>query len=243
VKINLRLSAIVFIPGLFTLGLFWSLTYQHFDNTINAQIANDIAEGTRKIELTSLRISSEQSRLINEIRLLRNSARFDNYLKSKSPELKKQLENEWLNAITFNEEILQIRYIDFSGREKIRVSRTSLGKKPNIDTQLQDKKHRDYVQTGLNLPPDTISITPLDLNKEFGEIQRPLVPTTRTLYKLNYAGNQSGIFVVNYSAQSVFDFIKKMSGQRLELINFKGYFINGENAFSWLLNNDTKPII
>ena len=242
-KINLRLSAIVFIPGLFTLGLFWSLVFQHFDNTINAQIANDVAEGTKKIELASLRISSEQSRLINEIRLLRNSARFDNYLKAKSPERKKQLENEWLNAITFNEEILQLRYIDFSGREQIRVSRTRLGEKPNIDTQLQDKKHRDYVQIGLNLPPGTILIPPADLNKEFGEIQQPLVPTIRTLYRLDYADNQSGIFVVNYSAQSVLNFIESISEQRLELINFKGYFINGENAFSWLLNNDKKPII
>jgi len=69
VKINLRLSAIVFIPGLFTLGLFWSLVFQYFDNTINAQIAKDVAAGTKKIELASLRISSEQSRLVNRINI------------------------------------------------------------------------------------------------------------------------------------------------------------------------------
>lgn len=71
--------------------------------------------------------------------------------------------------------IMQIRYIDKNGYEKIRIDGTSLNvfgdraiSKIVPDSELQDKSKRDYVKKFLNLKPNQVGSSEINLNIEHG---------------------------------------------------------------------------
>ncbi len=65
----------------------------------------------------------------------------------------------------------QIRYISEDGMENLRVDSDGFRAYPIPDEELQDKAHRYYFEQAVDLPPGEISISPLDLNREYGEIE------------------------------------------------------------------------
>lgn len=70
-------------------------------------------------------------------------------------------------------EIFTLRYLDTAGMEVVRIDRKEGHLVTVPDSLLQDKSHRDYFQENKNLPFLGVSLSNLDLNYEFGEIERP----------------------------------------------------------------------
>ncbi len=67
----------------------------------------------------------------------------------------------------------QLRLLDARGREVVRVERRDGAVIRVSESRLQDKAHRDYVRRALKLPPGDIYVSPLDVNVEHGQIERP----------------------------------------------------------------------
>ncbi|MCI5133359.1 MAG: hypothetical protein D3904_18060, partial [Candidatus Electrothrix sp. EH2] len=65
----------------------------------------------------------------------------------------------------------QIRWIDESGMERVRVDYTADGPTIIAEQFLQDKRERYYVAETLKLSPGEIFVSPLDLNIEHGQIE------------------------------------------------------------------------
>jgi len=92
----------------------------------------------------------------------------------------------------------QIRLLDSSGREVVRVDRR--GDSPHVISsgQLQDKGQRDYVRQTLALSRGAVYVSPFDLNVEHGKVERPYKAMIRFATPLvDDNGIKVGVLVIN----------------------------------------------
>lgn len=127
----------------------------------------------------------------------------------------------------------QIRYIDNDGMEIVRVNHrdgTAQSVEPN---HLQDKSARYYVSRGLALDRERVYVSPLDLNVEGGQIERPFKPVMRLVTSVfDTRGRRQGLLVLNYLGQRLIDDFR----QAVEQIADHVYLLN-RNGF-WLSSPD-----
>lgn len=93
----------------------------------------------------------------------------------------------------------QLRYIGADGVEQIRVDNEASGPELAASERLQDKSATRYFELARDLGPGEVMITPLDVNRDNGEIEFPLNPVIRILGKVAFAdGDAPGLLVFNY---------------------------------------------
>ena len=95
----------------------------------------------------------------------------------------------------------QIRFLDNTGKEVVRINYNDGNPAIVPQSQLQDKKDRYYFQEAIALAPEETYISPMDLNIEHGEIEVPLKPMIRFGTPVfNSNGHRQGIVLINYHA-------------------------------------------
>ncbi len=129
----------------------------------------------------------------------------------------------------------QIRYLDESGQEVVRVNFNN-GKPVVVpEKDLQNKADRYYFRDTFALARNEVFVSPLDLNIEHGEIEQPLKPMIRIgtpLFDIN--GKKRGIILLNYFGAELLDTFGQMysdAGGEHMLLNSDGF---------WLKSNDPK---
>jgi len=137
-------------------------------------------------------------------------------------EKRQSLEKEFL-AFSRNRRIYyQIRYLDKTGQEIARVDSNGLKSWIVEREKLQNKSDRYYFKKTMRLFSNRIFVSPLDLNRERGEIEVPHKPVIRyavSVYDDNDA--KAGIVIINIDANQ---FLRPLDDVRL--INQDGYFAN-----------------
>ena len=127
----------------------------------------------------------------------------------------------------------QIRYIDDSGQEVVRVNYHRRTPIPVPDGQLQNKAGRYYFQDAIKLERRQIYVSPLDLNVERGAVERPLKPMIRVATPaFDSADHKRGIVVLNYSAHHLIEAFKRYMGpdkQQTMLLNAEGYWLTAHD--------------
>lgn len=131
----------------------------------------------------------------------------------------------------------QIRYIDNSGQEQIRIDNIN-GVVENISQdRLQNKADRYYFYESINLDPGTIYISPLDLNIENGEVEKPYNPMIRYATPVfDNNGSRAGIVVLNIKAGDMLQYIRSIEGPYTDIymVNSDGYYlIHPEREKEW----------
>jgi len=125
----------------------------------------------------------------------------------------------------------QLRYLDNSGQEKIRVNYDKGEVQVARENELQNKSNRYYFTDTLQLAEKEVFVSPLDLNIENGQIERPFKPVIRFGTPVFDSENtKSGVVLINYLANRLLNDIAalgKLSIGSEMLINEEGY---------WLLN-------
>jgi PAS domain S-box-containing protein len=132
----------------------------------------------------------------------------------------------------------QIRFLDLSGLEKVRVNFRDGATEIVAQEKLQDKSKRYYVVETRSLSPGEIYISPLDLNVEEGGIELPHKPMMRFAVPV-FAGvdEKRGILVLNYLGGRLLSRFQRAAANiagHIHLINARGYWLSGPNrADSW----------
>lgn len=123
----------------------------------------------------------------------------------------------------------QIRYINKSGKEEIRVNYNSGNPYIVKKDDLQNKKDRYYFYESYALDNNDIYVSPLDLNKENGEIEEPLKPIIRFGTPIvNSTGEKSGVLILNYLAAELLDKLESATHSNpgvFALMNEEGYWL------------------
>jgi len=123
----------------------------------------------------------------------------------------------------------QIRFIDKTGQERVRVDQDD--EKPSIVSGdvLQDKSGRYYFSDAFIYGGGQIYVSPLDLNIESGEIERPHKPMVRIgTPVVDSAGRKQGLVLINVRAQTMLDEILAVGGLdsgEAMLLNADGYWL------------------
>lgn len=93
----------------------------------------------------------------------------------------------------------QMRFLDQTGREIVRVNYNNGDPAIVPDDQLQNKAGRYYFRETWAMARDQVYISPLDLNIEQGRIEQPLKPMIRFgMLVFDRSGRKTGILLLNY---------------------------------------------
>lgn len=128
----------------------------------------------------------------------------------------------------------QIRILDISGQEWIRLNLKNNQGVLVPDDMLQDKSDRYYYKNSINLGQNSIFVSPLDLNIENGQIELPykaMLRFAKPLFDSN--GNKFGVLVLNYLADTLLREFKQesqASSGKIFLTNSEGYYFVGPNS-------------
>ncbi|WP_370337069.1 ATP-binding protein [Parvularcula marina] len=143
---------------------------------------------------------------------------------------KEQLAGIFLSLAESNPDILQIRFIEASevGREIVRVTRASGQPRITSNDMLQLKGDQEYVYKTAHAAPGEVLIFDINLNREYGRIERPYTPVLRTASPVfSDSGEVFGVVVINIDMNQVF---KRMTeglvhGSSYYVTNSDGYYL------------------
>ncbi|MBW1869007.1 MAG: response regulator [Deltaproteobacteria bacterium] len=125
----------------------------------------------------------------------------------------------------------QVRFLDETGMELIRVNFNQGRPYTMPEDKLQNKAKRYYFADTIKLDPGQVFVSPLDLNIERGQIEQPLKPMIRFGTPVAYTeGRKRGIVLLNYFGAKMIQGLNKASAGTVGsymLLNSEGYWLKG----------------
>ncbi|XXJ21110.1 diguanylate cyclase domain-containing protein [Desulfovibrio caledoniensis] len=199
---------------------------------------NDYLDRLGAVEVNSLdrqsgAISRELDHLAGDILYLSKQNELLELLDSGGQKAFLEMEREYLQLVQFRQEYDQIRFLDKSGRERIRVNWADGSPQAVPQSRLQDKGTRYYFKESFALGNNDIFLSPMDLNMEHQKVEVPFRPMLRVGTPVfDSLGRKRGIVLINYNARNMQDRILA-AGDPAEgltmLLDCRGY---------WLLSPD-----
>ncbi len=125
----------------------------------------------------------------------------------------------------------QIRFIDETGMEVVRINYEGGIAEQISGDLLQNKKGRYYFSETIILDKGEVYISPFDLNIEHGSVEYPIKPMIRFGTPV-FDNNEKmrGILLLNYLGKQLLDVMEKMETEtaiRMMLLNSDGYWLKG----------------
>jgi signal transduction histidine kinase len=241
-QVLLRLLVIFLPAALLTAGVVAILYYQD----LNKEHSLYRQSGAHLVDLQTDIINSEVDTVRSDLLYLADQAVLRNYL-SGGATGKQELEAEYVLLCRRRATYDQIRYLDATGQERIRVNYNDGQPTVVHEKELQSKANRYYFTQTMSLNRDAVFVSPLDLNVEHDEIERPLKPVIRFATPVfDKKDRKQGVLVLNYLGQVLIQKLDNVSGGfRGEswLLNRDGFFLRGpssEDEWGFMLGHDRR---
>ena len=235
-KKGLIYAGVLSSVSLILVSLVFQLESSNLKNKITEVVKSDLVAYGNKIQ-------DKLTMTAGDIFLIKNLLLSNEYLvlndtgtKFNSKGHKGEIENNLINWLNNKNLYDQIRILDNTGQEIVRVNHNNA--KPYVvkGDDLQNKGNRYYFSNAINLDDNSLYISKLDLNVENGEIQmvaghpNPMLRISTPIFD-NY-GKRLGVLILNYLTKDLFE-LKHSSEQsaytRFEVINEKGFYIHSIN--------------
>lgn len=235
-KIGLRRAGLlVAVFWLVLLGAFIA----HQAALVDSVKAHEAQVSARSLTESRQIVNARMSFLQADLALINANHWLQDYLDSPS-ESRRALVEQFFADVSRSRQgrYSQIRYIDETGQEVVRVDWRAGQAMTIPQPQRQNKADRPYAREGLQLAAGAQLLTALDLNVENGVVVEPFEPTLRAVSRSsNRLGATKGIVVINLAAK---DLIDRVTGQgpaqflNTWLINNQGHWISGPDpANEW----------
>jgi PAS domain S-box-containing protein len=128
----------------------------------------------------------------------------------------------------------QIRFLDETGREIIRIDFNEGTPVIVPEKQLQQKESRYYFRETFQLESGQIFVSPFDLKVVQGKVELPLKPIIRFSTPIFDSQNQKrGIIILNYLGAEIIDELERtipMSRGELMMLNSEGFWLRSPRA-------------
>lgn len=218
-------SLLIFLVMLVISGFFYQRRYK-------IETAQFKSREQEKLDILAESIGERLDTVRSDLEVVYAYQEFHDYLQSDEEKDKNAYAQELLDFSQSKKIYDQIRYLDKTGQEIIRVNyRAGLAYLTSED-QLQNKADRYYFIEAMALDQNEIYISHLDLNVEKGQVKRPVKPVLRVAMPVFGEGEKKGIIVLNYLAQSILkelDSTLREEGEEIYLIDQDGYWLKGPN--------------
>ena len=179
-------------------------------------------ESTFENKLYSLELKINS--LKNDLIALKENKTFKKYLEL---ETNKEVFELFSLMINSDKDIYQLRFLDSNGNEKIRFERDNISS-PVIkieDKDLQNKASRYYFNEIKNIKKDTIWFSRVDLNEEYGKIEKPFIPTLRMGVPIYYNEVFKGVLIMNVFFENTINNLVNSPFFNISIYNKDGEFI------------------
>ncbi|TKB48941.1 diguanylate cyclase [Ferrimonas sediminicola] len=145
------------------------------------------------------------------------------YLLAPTAERLEALQHLFTLVARSHEELMQVRYLDRSGMERVRVDRARGAAEPVVvgDSLLQDKGHRYYFQESRGLAAGQFWHSRLDLNRERGQLELPIRPTFRVATPVYLDNFFAGIVILNTEADTMLEALSRAP-------DFDAFLVDGD---------------
>lgn len=225
---QLRLAGRYLLLGLLTISLLFAaalyLQFQHDRALV-------VARETTRLALVKNTLVRYLDAIADELSRLAAEPDVQAYLRSGSLESRQAAIREFYAFSKYKQRYAQVRLIAADGQEDIRVDLDGAYPRIIVGPALQNKRHRYYFSNALPLAAGQIYVSPLDLNVEHGEIERPYRAMIRFAMPLRDAkGGLRAVLVLNLNADNLlsrFDSAVASAAGRVELLNGDGYWLRG----------------
>lgn len=212
---------IILAIGLFVLstGLIWLMSVQRIDSEVQNITILNAFKAQDKLDEVEAKFLDLYDNSRRNVLLLSDLVSLDLEDGVSVTNIEKQLSI----FLTFNDNYFQVRYIDDTGMEVVRVEN-------NISTAqkegLQYKGDRYYFNETALLQKGELFISYLDLNVENKEVEVPYRPTIRFFTPIYIKDKFSGVVGFNLNANSWFN---SFSDKEINVINSKNEVFYGKD--------------
>jgi len=184
-------------------------------------------------------ITAGISDTFDDLFVINDSDEFNSYINNPSPTNLENAKQLFYRIAQNKQEFLQIRFIDTSGDEIIRVNNDNGTTTIVGDQNLQNKLDRYYVADTLSLPQNKLYISNLDLNIENGVIQEPYQPVLRFVVSVfDNTNTRKGILIINYDAYDILSIFNEYSQGSSSLSNLG--LISGNMIYQFVYNDNSQ---
>lgn len=208
--------------------------YLFYLNESNSSLNRFLAEEKNHLDLAHSAVINKIESVADDIDFLKNTASFRKAIETSSPEQLGAVEQNFIAFSRSKRVFDQVRWIDETGMEKVRINYNNGKPAPVSKEQLQFKGDRYYFTETEKLSPSEYFVSPFDLNIEKNAIEIPYKPTIRFATTLQtQAGANRGIIILNYIGSELLEeFIAALGESRTNtsLLNNDGYWIYSPNA-------------
>ena len=226
----LRRTLLILVPAALLMAailiFIYQIDYQTSLEAIQSQESN-------RIELLSGFIADEFQTIAGDLMITAQSNDLRALLDADTPAHRQALaETFWLLS-NHSQRYDQIRYLDETGMEIVRVNFNQGTPDVVADDALQDKGERYYFRDAFELDRGQIFVSPFDLNIEQGQIEQPLKPMIRFGTPVfDAAGEKRGIVLLNYFGADMLQKLELSSEDadvQIMLLNTEGYWLKGQS--------------
>jgi diguanylate cyclase (GGDEF)-like protein len=209
-----------------TISVLYNLETEDYLSRIELEEQHNL-----KLQIAALRSGLEV--VITDLLFLSKQNELLDMLDTRDSSLREQIAREYLQFSRHKKLYDQIRFLDETGLEIVRVNYN--GGSPNIvpGSRLQSKGDRYYFRDTYALENSEVFISPFDLNIENGKIEIPFKPMIRfgvPVYDRHK--RKRGVIILNYLGASILSKIKeiaKLSPGNIMLVNGEGYWLSNPN--------------
>ncbi len=190
----------------------------------------EVRESSR-IEIARGLVAQEFSAVTSDLRVIASLPLLLWYQDSGNPAHREELERLFLVLAREARRYDQVRYLDASGQEVIRINYND-GKPAIVPReQLQNKSGRYYFGDTLKLKQSEVFVSPLDLNIEQGSLEIPHKPMIRFGTPVfDSTGRKKGVILLNYLGNNLLQHFREiMQGgdpRNGMLLNRDGYWLS-----------------
>lgn len=175
---------------------------------INPSIENDflrsiaLSEIQQKVNLfeTSLNLRVNLTEFLSEMTEIQMAIVSENKEKLQLEDkiAKNDMLKRFQKFVESDNSIDQVRILNMDGMEIIRINNINNNLSMVPDHLLQDKSNRDYFAEITNMGKNSMYVSKINLNEEFGKVEVPLKPTIRIGTIIQDNETAIGILIVNY---------------------------------------------
>ncbi|HEX2747360.1 MAG TPA: hypothetical protein VHM91_05105, partial [Verrucomicrobiales bacterium] len=134
---------------------------------------------------------------------------------------RKLIEDEFHALLEGKPSYFQVRFIGLAdeGRELIRLDNNQGQIETIPQDRMQKKGDRDYFREALQVPPDTVYVSAINLNQEFGKVTEPHIPTLRAAMQVKAeSGATFGVLVINVDVSTLLADLANLPGNATRLM-------------------------
>lgn len=219
--------ALFFLPGmLLIVGIFY--TYYLTDSNYAIELLTEKNESLADLQREAIR--RDFRFVVSDLLYLAEDNELLETLEEKKPEAWSLVGSNFINLANRKKVYDQIRYLDNSGMERIRVNFDGDKARMLPHSELRMKGGRYYFRQAIGLDKDQVYVSDFDLNVENGEVERPYKPTIRFATPVfDQDGKKSGLLVINYLGRDLlsrFTRLHEGAPDLSHLLNADGYWLH-----------------